>query len=243
MIFLFKTHHSIKKGIIQTNDKGSSDGALNLSDLVCKYEIDPCYVVDDTLAGIWPIYKTLSVPLIFGLRINFVNDAQDKSPESNQSAHKNIIFAKNEEGYKKLIKLSTKANIDYLLSEPRIDYNYYHSIKDDSLVLAIPFYDSFLDKNLMQGGQCVPDFRSEKPYVFLENNNLPFDSALRNKAQQFAESNGFETVETQTVYYENPSHALAYQAFRCTDRSGGKHRTMEKPELDHFGSSFFCINR
>lgn len=243
MIYLFRTHHSIKKGIIQTNDKGSSDGALNLADLVERYSINPCYVVDNTLAGIWPIYKSLSVPLVFGLRMNFISDASDKSPESNKSAHKNIIFAKNEAGYKDLIKISTRANTEDFLVAPRIDYSYFHSIQSENLVLAIPFYDSFLDKNLMQGGQCVPDFRALKPYVFIENNQLPFDAALRNKAIQFAESNGLETVETQTVYYDKPEHALAYQALRCTDRSGGKHRTIEKPELDHFGSSFFCIEK
>lgn len=253
MIYLLRTHYSIGRGIIQSNDYSGilenpdKIGVPNLVDLALKYNLNPCYVVDDSLAGFWSHYKTLKskgIPLVFGFRCNFVSDATDKSPDSNISLHKNIIFVKNEAGYKKLIKISTAAHVDFYHDDtPRIDYNYYHSLVGDSqdLVLAIPFYDSFLYNNLMTQNQCVPDYRNLKPVVFAENNNLPFDTPLGRAARKFALDNGLEVVDTQTVYYEKPEHAQIYQIRRCMNRKSGKQRTLEKPELPHFASDEFNL--
>ena len=282
MIYLFKTHYSIGRGVIQANDpaKPSPDGKAsqipNLVDIVTRnsdkifggsFGDDPenknpdpknpanpqnnkCFVVDDSMAGIWPIYKTLkskNISLVFGLRMNFVSDASDKSESGNISAHKNIIFAQNEIGYKRLIKISTKAHVDYFHEIPRIDYNYYHEIVSGAdspgLVLAIPFYDSFLYNNKITQKQCVPDFRSLKPAMFVENNDLPVDAPLQRAVVKYAEENGLEVVNAQTVYYENQEDAVKYLVRRCMNRERGKQRTIEKPELPGFGSDGFCINK
>lgn len=276
MIYLFKTHYSIGKGVIQANDaaKPSPDGKIfqipNLVDIVTRNsdkifggdlshsKNNKCFVVDDSMAGIWPIYKTLKskgISLVFGLRINFVSDASDKSESGNISAHKNIIFAQNEIGYKKLIKISTKAHVDFFHEIPRIDYHYYHSVvnsvdsedltesKDSGLVLAVPFYDSFLYNNKITQNQCVPDFRSLKPAMFVENNDLPVDAPLQRAVVKYAEENGLEVVNAQTVYYENQEDAIKYLVRRCMNRERGKQRTVEKPELPGFGSDGFCINK
>lgn len=262
MIYLFKTHYSIGKGVIQANDpakENKSGGVPNLVDIATRnfekiFVDDPqdpkCFVVDDSMAGIWPIYKTLkskNISLVFGLRMNFVSDANDKSESGNLSAHKNIIFVKNEVGYKKLIKISTKAHVDYFHEIPRIDYDYYHSMDDGSpdsgLVLSVPFYDSFLYNNKITQGQCVPDFRGLKPTLFVENNDLPVDFPLQRAVEKYSKENGLETAQVQTVYYENSSDALKYMVRRCMNREKGKQRTVEKPELPGFGSDRFCINK
>lgn len=258
MIYLFKTHYSIGKGVIQANDPAKEDkkgGAPNLVDICLRNKAkigDKCFVVDDSMAGIWPIYKTLkskNIPLVFGLRINFVSDANDKSESGNISAHKNIIFAQNEVGYKKLIKISTKAHVDFFHEIPRIDYDYYHSIvnsldsTESGLVLSVPFYDSFLYNNKITQNQCVPDFRSLKPAMFVENNDLPVDAPLQRAVVKYAGENGLEVVETQTVYYENKEDSIKYLVRRCMNREKGRQRTIEKPELPGFGSDGFCINK
>lgn len=244
MIHLIRTHHSLKKGIIQVNDYAKEDGGpLNLVNLAEKYDLNPCFVVDSSMEGLPIAYRTLKdkgINLVFGLLVEFVSDPSDKD---NNSAHKNIIFVKNEDGYKRLIKISTKANVDFFNSFPRMSYEYLLSEwSSDDLVLGIPFYDSFLARNTMTMNQCIPTFVNIfKPVVLLEDNDLPFDQPLRRKAEEFARANSLETVEAQTVYYEKPEDFLAYQAFRCTDRVGGRQRTYRNPNLDHFGSKSFCF--
>ncbi len=266
MIYLFKTHYSIGKGVIQANSPAKdnkSGGVPNLVDIctrnfteVCARNSskigNKCFVVDDSMAGIWPIYKSLkskNISLVFGLRVNFVSDANDKSESGNVSAHKNIIFAQNEAGYKKLIKISTKTHVDFFHEIPRIDYNYYHDVisgnsdKNSGLVLAVPFYDSFLYNNKVTQNQCVPDFRSLKPAMFVEDNSLPVDGPLKRAVEKYAEENSLEVVKAQTVYYENRKDAVKYLVRRCMNREKGKQRTVEKPELPGFGSDGFCIKK
>lgn len=245
MLYLFKTHYSIGRGIIQVNEYDSSKtrNCLDLANLCVKHGISQCFVVDDSVAGILPIYNSLlsaGVSLVFGYRVSFVTDASDTSEDSNTSNHKNILFAKDKNDYESLIQLSSEANCEYFHKYPRIDYNIFHR-KYSNLTLAVPFYDSFLHKNSMSNGQCIPDFRDADVSVFVEDNNLPFDAPLRRLAESYASGNRVEVVETQTVYYEKTSDVMAYQARRLMNRSGGKSGTFQKPELSHFSSDQFCI--
>lgn len=249
-IFLFSTHFSPHgKGIIQVNDYNpkSESKVLNLPDLCIKHSINPCVVVDTSMAGIQAIYKVLSavnIQLIFGLSLAFVSDATDKNEGSNQSSHKNILFAPDEESYKRLIKISTKSHVDFFHEIPRIDYNYFHeAIKGSKITLAVPFYSSFLTRNAMTQNQCVPDFRQIKPTFFVEDNELPWDGPLERLVRSYAASNGCEVVEAQTVLYERREQALAYQARRLMNRSQGKANTIERPQLNHWGSNAFCLEK
>ncbi len=247
MLNLFKTHYSIGRSIIQVektnNWKGAEYSPPNLVDLCSKNDIKICYVVDDTLAGIIPSYESLSkegIQLVFGLRIGFVSDDKE---ESNNSLHKNIIFIKNKEGYQKLIKLSTLAHVDNFYEVPRLDYDQLHNAWSDDLVLAVPFYDSFLFNNLMTGRTCVPDFRQIKPTIFLENKELPFDGMIREAATKYAADNGLETKEVNSVYYETPEDIDAYTARRLMDNRKFGKGTIEAPNLSHFASDQFCLKR
>lgn len=241
MIYLFRTHYSIGKGIIQANQHNPKSEArtLNLASLCLKHKISHCFVVDNELGGIWPIYQSLEeagIQLTFGYRLAFTSDLENEN-----GLHKNIIFAKNQEGYKQLIKLATKACCDFYKDGPRMTYDYFHSVADDNLAVAVPFYDSFLHRNAVYSQQCVPDFKKIKPTLFVEENELVIDAPLKRLVESYASSNGLETLQTQTVYYESPADILAYQSRRAMKRIQGSTRTLEKPEMPHFNSDKFCI--
>lgn len=239
MINIFRTHYSIGRGIIQANDYSDKLKVPNLVNICKNHNISQCYVADFSMAGFWPIYNSLSkegVSLVFGLICEFVSNA---SEQSNTSCHRNIIFVKNEAGYKKLIRISTKANTDFFYEFPRLDYNYLRSQWSDDLVLGVPFYDGFIARNYLRTESCVPEFGAIKPVLFYEDNGLPFDAALKAKTLEYCDASGYEVVESQMVYYEKPEHALALLARKCMVRSGGKQKTIERPELAHFGSNQF----
>ncbi len=246
MIHLFKSHYSVGRSIIQiekANYWKTGGSPPNLVDLCLKTDLKTCYLVDDTLAGIIPAYESLSkagIQLVFGLRVGFVADAKEKS---NDTLHKNIVFIKNKKGYQKLIKLSTLANVDNFYEVPRLEYDQLHDAWSDDLTLAVPFYDSFLYNNLMTGRTCIPDFRQIKPTIFLENKELPFDVMVREAAVKYAEDNGLETKEVNSVYYETPDDIDAYTARRIMDNRKFGKGSIEAPNLSHFGSDQFCLVR
>lgn len=247
MIYLFKTHYSLQgRSIIQVNDlsKEPKEGPPNLVDLCVKYKVNPCVVVEDSMAGFWQIYKSLSqanIQMIFGLRLSFVDNAADKE---SHNPHKNIIFVKNPQGYKTLIKISSIANTDFFhQGEGRVDYNFIHSLWSDDLVMGIPFYDSFLYKNLFTLNTCVPDYRDIKPTVFWESHEKPHDKILLKSCTNYAKENGLELQEARSIYYENRQDFLAWKARKVMANSNhGKENTLMNANLNHCSSDTFCLD-
>ena len=63
-----------------------------------------------------------------------------------------------------------------------LDYNDLKELwSEDSLKLAIPFYDSFIYINNLSFGNAVPDISFTKPTLFFEENDLALDFILKEK--------------------------------------------------------------
>jgi DNA polymerase III alpha subunit len=244
MIPLFKSHYSLLRSIL-TLDPYEKDKDTDLSDSIINIAVEnnlkELCLVEDTMAGFIAALqacKDSKIKLIFGLRVSFINNS---SEENSLSSHKNIIFPKNLNGYKSLIKLSTMAAYNNFNKEARLSYSDLHSLWNEDLALAIPFYDSFLHKNLLQGYLCVPELKKIKPTVFLEDNNLPFDYLIREAALLFAKVNGLKTEEVKSIYYKNRSDYEAFLTLKCLNRKQfGSGRTLDNPGFDHMSSREFC---
>ena len=60
--------------------------------------------------------------------------------------------------------------------------------------------------------------------------------------KEFASNNQLTTVLTKTIYYNQRKDAKAFQTYKIIcNRSIGKERNMQKPELSHFCSDEFCF--
>ena len=177
----------------------------------------------------------LKIKLVFGLRLTFCPDSSNKSEEGRQHSYKNIIFAKNANGYKQLIKIYTFAAQEGFYYEPRMDFKNLKPLWSNDLLLAIPFYDSFLYNNKYTDSQCVPDFSFTEPIFFAENNDVLFDRDMQKRVLDFC-SNKYEIVRTKSIYYKDRKDFSAYLTFRCIN---GR-TTVEKPNFDGMCSPEFC---
>jgi DNA polymerase III alpha subunit len=202
-------------------------------------------LVEDSMGGFMQAYKNseeAGLDLIFGLRLSFVNDLVEEGEDLVKSHHKNIVFAKNKKGYEALIRLSTLASTEFAEKNlARIDYEKAKELWTDDLILAIPFYDSFIHKNNLTFSSCIPTIDFTKPWVFLEDNGLPFDYLIRDRAKGYAEANGYDTQEAQTIYYKDDKDFKAWQTFKCMQKKFGRVRTLERPELEHCCSDTFSF--
>ncbi len=79
------------------------------------------------------------------------------------------------------------------------------------------------------------DFTFCRPIYFIENNNLPFDSIIKNKIKEIVGDSGL-AFEAQSIYYEKKEDFLAYLTFRCIS----ERTTLNKPNLEHCSSNEFC---
>ena len=246
MLPLFKSHYSIGKSILTLDDpsthkEGGSDSVFSIA---LENNLKEVVLVEDSLTGFLQAKKNadkLNIKLIFGLRINMREDASiDPKNEKMSSAHKIIIFSKNSEGCKILNNIYSEAfTKNYNCVDEKILKKHWNK---DNLLLAIPFYDSFIYNNLMKFSNCTPSFKLCDPIFFIEDNSLPFDNFLATKVKEYAQSKKYKTEATKSIYYKDKKDVSAFQTYRCiTSRSFGGLKTLSKPNLDHFGSDEFCF--
>lgn len=237
---IFKSHYSLGRSIL-TLEPASEDDSYPRSCLsICKDQgISKFFLVDDNMSGFLQAYHSAEqcgVQLIFGIRMTTCADMYQKDQDSLKTNNKVIIFAKNYEGYKKLIKIYTLAARKGFYYEPRIDSVNLKSLWDKNLKLCIPFYDSFIHVNLIKNGLCVPEFSFTSPTFFSEENDLPFNDIIQNGIEKFVKSKK-DIVKTKSIYYEKKEDFKAYLTFKCISNR----TTLDKPNLDHMTSDEFCM--
>jgi len=239
---LFKSHFSIGRSILTLEDEEKEDNQPDsIIDIAKDNNLKEINLVEDNMTSFLQAYtntKKYNINLRYGLRISINDDMTERSEESRQKTSKVVIFFKNEQGYKDLIKIFSTAAKDGFYYEPRIDFKTLKSLwSDKNLILCIPFYDSFIFNNTLRGTVCVPDLEFTRPILFIENNSLPFDHIIKDKVLAYAKANKLETLNTKSIYYKNGKDFKAYLTFRCINNR----TTLNKPELSHMTSNRFSF--
>ena len=244
MLPLFKSHYSIGKSILTLDDphKLKNGGSDSIIKIALDNNFKEVILVEDTLIGFSEAYKRCKdhgLKLIFGLRLSLRNSQEEHDAGSE---HKVIIFAKNNEGCKRLNLIYSKAFTEYegfltnLSLEKMWDKN--------DLKMAVPFYDSFIHNNLLNHGtNAVPKFSLINPTFFIEDNGLAFDWILKSEVYKFAKLNPNQPIQkVKSIYYKDKKDAEALMTYKIIcNRSFGKTRSLSRPELSHFCSDSFSF--
>jgi DNA polymerase-3 subunit alpha len=169
--------------------------------------------------------------------MNVCSDLFQKDEESLQGTSKVVLFARNKNGYKKLIKIYTKASLDGFYYAPRTDYK---SIREqyspDDIIVAIPFYDSFIHQNTLNCKSCTPDLSFCEPIFLSEDNDLPFNYLIDRAMQKYNKSKD-NILKVKSIFYKKKDDFKSYLAFRCINSRS----CLDKPNLDHMSSNEFCM--
>lgn len=242
IIPIFKSHYSISRSILTLEVAGKSDeiGPKSIFDIAKDNNLSEVFLVEDTMTGLYEAYKNSQksgVNLRFGLNLTICDNIDKKDEESLPTEHRLIVFIKNSNGYKDLIKISTKAFTDGFYYTGRIDLKTLESLWTDNLAAAIPFYDSFIFNNTLTYSSITADIKRFNPVIFLEDKNLPFDSLIRGNVLKYAQAEKIDTQEVHTIYYKDKADFKSYQTFRCI----GKRSNLGCPNLDFFCSDSFSF--
>lgn len=239
MIPLFKSTYSIGKSILtldhpKETKEGGSDSIISIAQ---ENKLKSVFLVEDSMIGFLDAYqkcKEHDIQLIFGLRISCCNSVSEEDKKS--SEHKIVLFAKNDNGVKNLIRIFSLAN----KNGGFVDSVFLQNNWSNDLMLCIPFYDSFIYNNNFRGKQCLPNFNFTKATYFIESNNLPFDHILKSKVEKWADARGEAVQQTKSIYYKNRKDFEAWQTYKCLcNRSFGKEQSLSSPNLEHCGSDSF----
>lgn len=247
---LFKSHYSLGRSILTLEKPSGKEGSYPVSvfDLLKLNKLPTLVLVEDNVSGLLQASKQADeckVKLVFGLRLDVCEDMDKKDEASLTHRAKYIIFAKNTEGYKSLIKIWSAAAQRGFYYTPNIDFKTLKALWNKNLNMAVPFYDSFLYLNTFCSHVHIPDLDSFKPVIFLtENNSLPFDEMLEQRVREYCLTNGYDVLPAQSIFYKSPDDYLAYVAFRCLHNRGTQQKcTLERPELDHMNSDEFNFDK
>jgi hypothetical protein len=190
-------------------------------------------VVDTKMTGVAELFQNL-VPLglspRFGLNYRFVHE---NNPDNANNWHRVVVFVKNTQGYKDLIKIHNVSNIDFggFITAEVMEKHWTENLK-----LAIPFYDSYLFRNTMYETFCLPEFGNVEHTFFHEDNGLPFDDLVASKIPD-------NKTLVKSIFYEKNADFKTWLTYRCclNFSNKGKNRSLENPMFDHCHSKEFSF--
>lgn len=236
MIPLFKSDFSIGKSILRLDKKSfEEDSDSSIFKIVKKSNSKNLVLVEDTMIGFLEAYNNciaFDLNLIFGLNVlcNSSLNPQEKD--------KYIIFSKNSSGCKLLNKIYSFVHSERNGSITLEDLKGFWS---NDLLLYVPFYDSFIYNNFMYFSESIPDLSFFSPSFFIQDNNLPFDSFVRDSVLNYCSKNNFKYLESKSIYYNKRDDFSSFQVYKCLcSRNFSFNASLETPNLDHCSSPEFC---
>jgi len=243
---MFKSHYSLGKSILTVEepfDKKGKPVENSIFNILIQNKLDTLVLVEDNVSGLLQaskVAKENKIKFVYGLRIWVADDVSVKNEEFLKKRAKYVIFAKNSKAYKDLIKIWSFAAKDGFYYEPCIDFKTLKKLWNPStLRLVVPFYDSYLFLNTIESHIHVPQLDFTTPTYLVEENSLPFDGYLANKVKFVANEGNSPIMRAQSIFYKTEEDFIAYLAIRCLHNR----TTIEKPELDHMGSSEFNFTK
>src|ERR1051326_7191529 len=147
-------------------------------------------------------------------------DRRERKAASGRDAYTHLLLlAKDETGYKNLIKLITSAHLEGFYYKPRIDKELLaqHSkgLVGFSSCLKGEIPQKITNGTLEQAQKSLDEFRSifgpEDFYLELHNHGIPQQRDVNRGLLHFAKEFGLKTVATNDVHYVDKEHSHAHE--------------------------------
>src|SRR4051812_7597896 len=134
-----------------------------------------------------------------------------------------VLLAKDEIGYKNLIKLATAAHIEGYYYKPRIDKELLAAHKEGLIALsgclASEIPESIQRDQLTRARDAIDWFKQtlgpENFYLELQNHNIPEQAKVNQHLIPWAKEFGLKLVATNDVHYVEKKHSHAHDCLIC----------------------------
>jgi len=157
------------------------------------------------------------------------------APEGRQTPSEHyhqIIIAKNEQGWKNLMKLSSEAFMTGFYNKPRIDMELLEQHKE-GLILTSSCLAGWIPRLIVRGelrearrvAERFKELFGDDFYLEIQTNTIPEQEMVNKELVKMSKELGIELVATCDAHYVNKSDSLAHQAMLCLGR--GKKMLME----------------
>jgi DNA polymerase-3 subunit alpha len=177
----------------------------------------------------WQAAKKAGVKPILGCEVYVAPGSRlDKKPGSGTRDiyHHLVLLAKNEAGYKNLVKLVTSANLEGFYYKPRIDKEILAQHSEGLIglsgCLASELSDHILKGEEQKARDTVDWFKQvlgpENYYLELQNHGIPEQAKVNRALIPYAKEFGLKLVATNDVHYVENGHWQAHDCLVCIGR-------------------------
>lgn len=242
---IFVSHYSQTESLLTLNEPGKSKPteAPSVFDLAKEAGLKDVTLVDEKIDGLEMAYKSslkAKVKLCYGIKLTVCADASIKDDPSCKTESKVIVFMTGFEGRAALIRIWNRAATDGFYYVPRTDWATLKAHWSPHLILALPFFSSFVAKNRLTHARIVPDL-PVKPVIFREvASDLPFAPLIDKALDSYVAEAGIppeDDVKVKTILYRNRADFIPYMVLRCI----GEKKLLENPNISHMNSDSFCL--
>ena len=170
----------------------------------------------------YEVAKKAGIKPIIGEEFYVTNDY--KSRKQNDPRYHLIILAKNLEGYKNLIKLTSIANVDGFYYKPRIDFEllkqYHNGLICSTACMQGQIPQLILNKNEEELDFVINSYIDlfGKDNFFFELQNLPTSSEqkiINEKLKELSKKYGVKCIATSDSHYLRPEDAEIQDILVC----------------------------
>ncbi len=224
------------------------DGAIRIEDLVkrlMEYGMPGCAITDHgTLYGLIHFYtklKEAGLKPILGCEFYVAEGSrfQKKASRRGEAGTHLILLAKNEEGYRNLIKLGTKAYLEGFYYKPRIDKDLlkeYHQ----GLICLTACIEGEIPQLVLQGqmekaletARIYKELFGEDFYLELQVNGLAEQERVNEGLLEIGEKLGIKLVATADCHYLDKEDAFAHEVLLCIQTG----KTLSDPDRFRFNT-------
>ncbi len=204
------------------------DGASRLDDLIetaKKYHMKALAITDHgVMYGVADFFRKAveaGIKPILGCEVYIVNDMTEKTKAYREYAHL-ILLAKNEAGYRNLMRLCSIGFLKGFYHKPRIDYKTLREYKEGlvclSACLAGDIPGMILNGNLDGARDLaleLKDMFGDDFYLELQDHGLPEQKTVNPEIIRIARRHDIPLVSTNDVHYVNREDALAQDVLMC----------------------------
>jgi DNA polymerase III alpha subunit len=242
---IFTSHYSVGHSLLTLEEpgKGKAGGPVSVFDLAQSVGLKEVVLVDGRPDGFVQAYKVstkMGVKLCFGIKMVVCANAEDKSDDSLRSESKAVVFARDTEGYHKLVSVWNRASTAGFYYSARTSWAWLKEQWSDHLLLALPWASSFIARNTLTFNAIVPTLPAA-PWVFKETDtDLPFARLIDAAIDRYvADTPGAQVVPMKSIYYARDEDLKPYVVLRAIHNRA----TFERPKVDHLSSCAFSFQR
>ncbi|MBQ4049922.1 MAG: DNA polymerase III subunit alpha [Clostridia bacterium] len=216
---LFQRADELGIGAVAITDHGNMFGVLEFVKTAIRYTDPKADPFEFIAQGREPKVKP-----IIGCEVYMADDMHEKSSSGGRMPKFNhlVLLAKNETGYKNLIKIVSEAYTEGLYYKPRTDFAHIEGRTEGLICLsaclagAIP--QALLKNDYETADRLVEKFKSlfgEDFYIEIQNHNLKDQKYVLPGLRALALKHGVKMVATNDVHYLNKEDAVMQKVLQC----------------------------